>query len=170
MADEGKLEEVEKIQPDAQGVVKVKPDAAGKYPEVVPWHQYVGIKEKFNRVETELRGQISSLEGRLKAAVSPEEHSKVMAELNTAKADLTRTATELTTIREKSLSEKRGLLTARGIPEDKVKALSEKEIDGALVVLQHSKPGPDLGGGNGSGTPLQGSPLELARQAYSQKK
>ncbi len=169
MTVEGEQEVVDKFQPDSQGIVKVKPDSAGKYPEVVPWSQYVGIKESLgHKLDTE-RAKVSSLEEKLKGAVNQEEFGKVKTELESTKTKLQTTETELTTTKENTLKEKRAILTGRGIPEDRVSKMSREEIEGALVVLQHSKPGPDMGSGGGSGSTLVGTPQELARQAYSKK-
>lgn len=110
MANEGKqevVEEVQPINPDAEGKVTLAKDEAGHFPAVVPWHKYVGIKEKFTRVETELRGKVSGLEERLKTAVGQEEHNKVKVELETLKGKLTQTETELTQTKAQTLKDKR---------------------------------------------------------------
>jgi len=165
-SDEGD-KEVEKIQPDAEG--KIPADKGGKYPEVVPWSQYVGIKESLgNKIETE-RAKVTSLEEKLKTATSTEEFEKVKTELVDTKNKLQETSDELNTTKEKTLTEKRNVLIKRGIPEEKVKDLSGKELDAAFVVLEHSKPGADLGGGSGGSEALVGSPMELAQRAYSTK-
>lgn len=164
MSDEGK-DDVEKIQPDAEG--KIKPDKEGKYPEVVPYHKYIGIKEKFTRVEGELKGQVTSLEERLKTAISADEFDKVKKELEEAKGKLQTTEDELKTTKESTLAEKRATIIKSGIPEEKVKDMSIQELNAALVVLEHHKPGADMGGGGGGAAVPQGSPMELARQGYS---
>lgn len=175
MPDEGK-DDVVKIVPDAEG--KIKADEKGKYPEVVPWDKYVGVKEMLTKAKTqatELGEKVTSLEEKLRNA-SPEEAGKVKTELEGAKEELkttkeklTTTEEELTSLKEKTLTEKRAILTKRGIPEDKVKDMSGKELDAAIVVLGHSKPAPDLSGGGGGGGELKGSPMELAQRAYEQK-
>jgi len=165
--EEDEKKDVGAIQPDAEGKVQIPADKDGKYPEVVPWHQYVGIKESLGGKLDAEKAKVSSLEEKLKNVVDPEELKKVKEELDTTKTKLTETETELSTTKEKTLTEKRDTLTKRGIPEDKVKDMSEKELDAAFVVLQHSKPSPDLGGGGGSGASLEGKPMDLARQAYA---
>jgi len=142
-------------------------EKGGKHPETVSWSQYVGIKEKFNRVETEYKGKVGTLEEQLKVAVSTEEHNRIKAELEEASAKLKTTSEELQGIKDKSASEKREILVKRGVPEDKAKGMSEKEMDTVLGVLGTvTTPKPDLGGGGGSGS-LVGSPMELAQRAYS---
>jgi len=169
MSDEGDKDNVEKIVPDAEG--KIKADEKGKYPEVVPWSKYVGIKEMLGKSKTEattLGEKVTSLEEKLKKAVTPEDVEKVNKELGDVKGKLQTTEEELKNVREKTLTEKRGILTKRGIPEDKVKEMSDKELTAAIVVLQHTKPGADMSGGGGSGG-LTGSPMDLALRAYSNK-
>jgi len=163
MSDEGVKNDVEEIQPDKDG----------KYPETVPWSKYVGIKESLGKkvdaekhnTETE-RQKVTSLEEKLKGATSAEEFTKTKTELDETKGKLQTTEEELTNIKNQSLTEKRGTLTKRGIPEEKVKDMSGKELDAAIMALGHSKPGADLGGGGGSGD-LRGSPMDLAVKAYT---
>lgn len=174
MSDDGK-DGVEKITPDTEG--KIPKGKDDKYPEVVPWDKYVGVKEMLTKAKTqatELGEKVTSLEEKLKNA-SPEEAGKVKKELEDAKGELgttkeklQTTEEELTSLKEKTLTEKRDILKKRGIPEDKVKDMSDKELTAAIMVLGHSKPAPDLGGGGGSGG-LEGSPLELAQRAYENK-
>lgn len=156
MSDEGAKTDVEEIQPDKDG----------KYPETVSWSKYVGIKESLGKKLDTAKEQVTSLEERLKTAVSTDEHGKIKQELEETKTKLQQTSDELNTTKEQTLTEKRATLTKRGIPEDKVKDMSVKELDAALVVLEHSKPSPDLGGGGGA-SPLVGSPMELAQRAYT---
>ena len=170
MSDEGNNDDVEKIIPDPEG--KIKPTEDGKYPEVVPWSKYVRIKEmltkkeeQFAKTENELKDKVTSLEEKLSKAGNPDEFQKVKGELEDVKSKLTQTEEELKTTKEKSLTEKRELLQKRGIPEDKVKAMSERELDAALVTLEYSKPKSDMGSGSGSNVP-QGKPMDLARMAY----
>ncbi len=165
MSDEDKHDDVEKIVPDAEG--KIKADEKGKYPEVVPWSKYVGIKESLgNKLDAE-RVKVTGLEEKLKNAASTEEFTKVKAELDETKTKLQTTDDELKNTKEKTLTEKRGILVKRNIPEDKVKDMSVVELDAALVVLEHSKPGADMGGGGGGSDGLKGSPMELAQKAYA---
>jgi len=150
-----------------------QPDKDGKYPETVSWKQYVGTKESLGKkLEAERQStasekqKVTSLEEKLKEATSAEEFTKVKTELDEVKGKLQTSEEELTTIKNQSLSEKRESLTKRGIPEEKTKDMSVKELDAAILALGHSKPGADLGGGGGSGD-LKGSPMELAVKAYT---
>ena len=148
-------QDVERIQPDAEG--KIPPEKDGKYPEVVSWSKYVGIKEKFNRVETDLKGKVTNLEEQLKTTVSAEEHKKVQDELDKTKGELQTTSETLKTQQEKTLMEKRADLKNRGLSEDEVKAMSEKELDAVSLALAKIKPRADMGsGGGGSGAPSTG--------------
>lgn len=162
MTVEGKESVV--ASPDAEEIV---PDATGKHPEVVPWNKYVGIKESLGKKLDTERTKATSLEEQLKKAPNAEEYTKIKAELDTTKAKLTEKEGELTKVKEATVSEMRTSLITKGIPEEKVKVMSEAEMKGALSVIGDRKPLPDLGSGGGSGK-LEGSPMELARQAYSQ--
>ncbi len=164
MSGEGDNDNVEKIVPNEEGKIPAGKD--NKYPEVVPWSKYVGIKESLgNKLDAE-RAKVTSLEEKLNNAASTEELERVKGELKEATDKLQTTNEELNTTKEKTLTEKRSTLTKRGIPEDKVKDMSSEELTAAIVVLELSKPNPDMGGGGGSGS-LEGSPLELAQRAYS---
>lgn len=145
----------------------IQPDKDGKHPDSVPWHQYVGTKESLGAKLDAERAKVSSLEEKLKAVPNADELERVKKELTEANDKLQKTSEELNTFRDKTLSEKRNTLIKRGIPEDKAKAMSEKELDGAFMVLEHSKPGSDIGGGGGSGSSLTGSPRDLALRAYT---
>lgn len=152
---------------DKNDVEEIHPDKDGKYPESVAWSKYVGIKESLGKKLDSAKEQVTSLEEKLASATSAEEFNKVKGELESTKAKLTETNEELKSTKEKTLTEKRNILTKRGIPGDDLKDMSVKELDAALVVLEHSKPGADLGGGGGA-SPLEGkSPMELAQAAYS---
>jgi hypothetical protein len=137
----------DKVGGDQPVVEEIQPDKEGKYPETIPYTKYVGIKEAWGKAKE----KVASLEEQLKSAVSAEEHKKVKEELDTTKTKLQETSTTLNTVKEQTLSEKRNELVKRGIPEDKVKAMSEKELDSVGSVLATLKPKPDLGGGGGSG-------------------
>lgn len=155
MTDEGKSD-----------VDVVEPDKEGKHPETISWGQYVRTKETIGgKLDTE-RQKVQGLEEKLKTATSTDEFNRVKEELETTKTKLTESNEELKNTKEKTLTEKKGILTKRGIPEDKVKDLSVEELNASLMVLEHNKPLPDLGGGGG-GNPLEGSPMELARKAYT---
>ena len=130
-------------------------EAGGKHPETVSWTQYVGIKEKLGKQVETATQKVTDLEERLKTAVSAEDHQKVAEELTGTKKLLEEKTTELNTKVEQSLSEKRSTLVTRGIPEEKVKGLSEKEID-AVLAIEIPKPKPDLGSGGGGEAPARG--------------
>jgi len=160
MTVEGKESVV--ASPDAEEIV---PDAAGKHPEVVPWNKYVGIKESLGKKLDSERTKAISLEEQLKKAPNAEEFTRITAELASTKTKLTEKEGELTKVKEATVSEMRTSLITKGVPEEKVKAMSEAEMKGALSVIGDRRPHPDLGSGGGSGK-LEGSPRELARQAY----
>lgn len=159
MSDEGKENDVEEIQPDKDG----------KYPETVPWQKYVGIKESLGKKLDAERDKVKSLEESIKNATSEEEVKKLRDELETTKGKLQEKETELTNLQTKTLSEKREVLTKRGLPEDKVNTMSDKELDAAIMALGHSKPASDLSGGGGGSGELTGSPMDLAQRAYANK-
>lgn len=156
----------EKKEGQQEPPVNEKPEGDKGHPENVPWNQYVGLKEKFNKVETELKGKISSLEEKLTQGISAEEHDKIKQELEETKSKFLQTSEELTKVKEAGVTEKRAALKSRGVPEEKVNSMSEDALNAALETLKFVKPAPDMGSGGGSGG-LQGSPMELARIAYS---
>jgi len=162
MSDEGK-NDVEEIQPDKDG----------EYPETVPWSKYVGIKESLGKkadtaiTNLEIEKQkVTSLEEQIKSAASAEDIQKLKDELTDVKGKLQSKEEELTNLQNSSVAEKREVLTKRGVPEDKIKDMTAKELDAAIMALGSAKPAPDLGGGGGSGD-LKGSPIELAVKAYT---
>lgn len=141
------------VEPVDEGkdVGEPKADADGKYPETVSWKQYVGIKESLGGKLDKATQKVTSLEEQIAKAPNLEEHSKLKTELEEAKTKLTTTETELTTSKEASLAEKRTALISKGIPEDKAKEFSGKEIDAMLGVLgEKTVPKPDMGGGQGT--------------------
>lgn len=142
--------------------------AEGKsHPETVPWNQYVGVKEMLTKTETEAAVKVQHLEEQIKSAVSTDEFQKIKKELEDSQTNLTKVSEELKVSKEKSLTEKRDILKERGIPEEKLNAMSEEALTAVVGVLEQVKqPRPDLGGGGGKTEPT-GSPIELARQAYS---
>lgn len=147
-------------------IVEPKPgDKPPAHPEVVPWTQYVGLKETARKAEETLKGEVETLKGQLKTAVTPEQHEKLQGELTEAQKKLQEASDELKTVKDKSLSEKRGILTSKGMSKEEVEKMSEEAINGAVVAVQSVKPGADLGGGGG-GSELKGSPLSLAVQGY----
>ena len=163
--DEGK-DDVEKILPDETG--KIPANKEGKYPEVIPWSQYVGIKESLGKKLDVERERVTSLEERLKTAINAEEHSKVKQELDDTKTKLQETSDELKGVKDKSASELREHLKTKGVSEEELKEMSEKELRTVAKAVDSYKPKPDLGGGGGGGV-LVGGPMELARQAYGAK-
>lgn len=162
---EGDVDEVQPIEPDTEG--KIQPDKDGKYPKVVPWGKYVGTKESLgNKLQASLN-KVASLEEQLKTAIKLEDHQKLQNELETAKTTLQNTQAELTKVKEASTSEKREFLKGKGVSEEKVNAMSEEALVAAIDVLGGIKQKLDLGGGGGGTGELKGSPMELARQAYT---
>ena len=145
---------------DVDGGVKGK--EGDQHPETIPWKDYVGVKEAWGKSKE----KVVSLEEQLKKTTNPEELTKVKAELETTKTELQKTTDELKTTTEKTLTEKRAALVKKGVPEEKVKEMSAKELDIVDSVIG-IKPLADLGGGGGGGTVATGSPMEMARQAYS---
>jgi len=161
---------------DGEGtdVVEIQKDSSGKYPETVSWSQYVAVKESLGRKLDSERNKAKSLEEQLKTTVKPEDYSKLKTELEETTKKFATVNTELTGIKDKSLSEKRSVLVKAGtMTEEETKQMSEKELDVALKVLGKKvsqTPGADLGGGGGSGATLAGlSILELATRGYSKQ-
>lgn len=148
-------------------VAEVQPDKDGKYPETVSWKQYVGTKESLGKKLATEREKVKSLEESLAKAVKPEDHDRIKQELDKEKEAHKKTAESLKVISEKSLSEKREILKSKGIPEDEIKNMTEEALNAAVKVLGLSKPKPDLSGGGGGSNKLSGSPLALAKQAYT---
>ena len=146
-------------------IEEVKPDASGKYPETIPWSKYVGIKESLGKKLTSSEEKVKNLEEQLKKAPNADEFNQIKGELESTKTKLTEKEGELTKTKEATVTELRKNLIAKGLTEERVKTMSEAELKVALEVLGDKKPLPDLGGGGGSGV-LQGSPMELAKQAY----
>jgi hypothetical protein len=153
-------------KPEAEDV---KPGADGKYPDTVPWGQYVGIKESLGKKLTASEDKVKGLEEQLKKAPNAEEFNRIKGELESTKTELTSKLKELTDIKEKSVLELKAELKKRNISDEEVAKMSEAEMRTVIRVLGDIKPAPDLGSGGGSGE-LKGSPLELATQAYSDKK
>lgn len=172
MVNDGDLkDEAEVILPDAEG--KIKPDKEGKFPEVISRTQYIGVKESLGKKLDAEREKVKGLEEQLKNVIKQEDFNKIKADLDKANADLETANNELKGIKEKSTSEKREVLVKSGLSEEKVKGMSEDALTAALMVLENShnipqkKSKPDLGGGGGGSGELQGSPMTLARQAYT---
>ena len=144
--------------------------AEGKsHPDSVPWNEYVGIKESLGKKLDAATQKVQSLEEQIKGAISPDEFSKTKGELEKVKADHQKVSDELKSIKDKSVSEKRDYLRSKGVSEEDLKVMSEEALGATAKVLEHYKPKPDMGGGGGS-IGLKGSPLELAREAYSKSR
>jgi hypothetical protein len=126
----------------------------GKHPEVVSWQQYVGIKESLGKKLDTATAKLSSLEEQLKSSPKPDEFIKTKAELEAIKAEHSKVISELKSIKDQSISEKRAAIIAKGVPADKAKDLSEKELDAISGVLGaanlNPRPKPDLGSGGGA--------------------
>ena len=145
----------------------------GEHPETVSWGQYVGIKESLGKKLDTATQKVGTLEEQLKGAISTDEHSRIKMELESAKTAFETSKTEhqkvsdeLKGVKDKSTSEKRGILTKRGVPEDKVTAMSEEQLDAAVGVLEYAKPGADMGAGGGGAGDLGGmSPKDRVREA-----
>lgn len=139
------------------------------HPESVTWTEYVGLKEKLSKSESRYKEQVQSLEEQVKKAPSAEEFEKTKKELDELKSKHEEVNKKLNEIVEKSLSEKRKTLIAKGVPEEKVKSMSEDSITATMEALGSYTPKPDFGSGGSAGG-LVGSPIDLARQAYSKSK
>ena len=160
------VDRVEEGTEAEEGAQDIKSD---NHPDVVPWNEYVGVKESLGKKLDSANDKVASLEEQLSKAVKQDDFNAIKNELDKAKADLQKATDELKGIKEQSVTEKRSTLITKGIPEDEVKAMSEDALNAAIKVLERYKPKPDLGGGGGSGG-LKGSPMELARQAYANSK
>lgn len=139
----------------------------GKHPESVTWGQYVGVKESLGKKLDTATQKVGTLEEQLKTTITKEEHDKVKGELTEAKTATQKATDDLATSKNATLTEKRATLVTKGIPEEKVKDMSVEQLDGLIGAIASYKPKADLGGGGGGGAPLTGSPMELARQAYT---
>ena len=141
---------------------KVEPDKDGKLPEVVSWQKYVGIKEAWGKTKE----KVATLEEQLKQAVNPEEHTKIVKELDELKQTHQRTSEELTGLRNKSVSEKREFLKNKGIKEELLVDATEKELDILAKAVGDIKPKPDMGGGGGGGSDGVKSTRERIRSGF----
>lgn len=138
-------------------------DEKGNPPESVTWQQYVGTKESLGKKLDTAKGQITSLEDKLKNAVTQEDYAKIKTELEDAQTKLQAAETRL----QASVEEKRNILRKQGgFTDEQLSTMSEDAINGAMMVLER-KSKLDLGTGSGGGTSLKGTPQQLTRQAYS---
>ncbi len=137
----------------------VTPGANPPASDTIPKAQYEEATKK-----------VADLEAQLKAAPKLEDVTKIQNELAAAKADHKKVSDELTSIKTKSIEEKKTVLKAKGLTDEELKDLSEKELGLLVNVAGKLKPAPDLGGGGGAGAhQIKGSPMELAQQAYTKK-
>ena len=158
MPDEDKQDVVEEVKPDP---------ATGKLPESIPTTKYIGVKEAYGRAKE----KAASLAEQLKNAPSKEEFDKINQKLTDTTAELEKVKTELNQGKEKTVSELREALKGNeAFTEEELKGMSETELRAAVKASGSKKSSlPDLSGGGGSGGAVpQGSPLDLARQAYAQ--
>lgn len=135
-----------------------------KHPETISWTQYIGVKEMLSKAETKAK----NLEEQMKQSPKPEEFTKTKAELEAVKAEHAKVTGELKTIKDQSILEKRNAIIAKGVPADKVKDLSEKELDaisGVLGTVSTAKPKPDMSGGGGGNAPVKAS--DKIRQGFA---
>lgn len=142
--------------------------------------KYIGVKEMLGKEETahgatketlttsqsrvtELETEVKTLGEQVKQAkesgVDPEEFKKMKEELETKKTQ--------------ELTAQKDVLTKAGFTEDELKDKSSAEL--SLLVKgmekgQVKKPGADLGGGGGVSDLTGKTPMQLAREAYSEKK
>ena len=150
-------------------VEEIQPDKDGKYPESVPWKQYVGTKESLGGKLTTEREKVKSLEEQIKNAPNAEEATKIKEERDGLKTKLQEKEDAEKAASEKSATELRETLKKSGLTEEQTKDMSEAEMKRMVSVLG-SKPKslPDLSGGGGGGSVPTGTPMELARQAYKE--
>lgn len=156
------------VNAENEKVEEALKDPSKEHPETVSWSQFVGTREKAHKAEAKLNDQITSLNEQIKGATSKEDFEKLQTELTDTKTQLDTVTTELNTNKAATLTEKRAVLIAKGVSEEKVKDMSVKELDAILGVVGSIKIEADMGGG-GAGAGLQGTPMELSRQAYSSK-
>jgi len=153
---------------DVVGTEDIKPDAQGKFPETVPWDKYVGIKESLGKKLDSANEKVKGLEEQLSKAVKQEDFDKIKGELDDVKTKYQTTQDELKGVKDKSVEDKRAYLKSKGMAEEDYAEAGEEVLNAMIKVLDGYKPKPAFGTGGGTGAP-QGSPMELARQAYSKQ-
>ena len=148
---------------------KVPGESEDKHPESVPWSQHVAAKETIGGKLKVSEEKVKGLEEQLKNAPNAEEASKIKEERDSLKTKLQEKEEADTKATEKSVSELREALKTQGLTDEQTKDMSEAEMKRMVSVLG-SKPRslPDLSGGGGGGSVPAGTPMELARQAYSE--
>tara|TARA_R100001530_G_scaffold119827_1_gene87065 strand:- start:329 stop:763 length:435 start_codon:yes stop_codon:yes gene_type:complete len=110
----------------------------------------------------------AALKAAAEKAIDPAVHEAVTQELKTLK-DAQEAATKADTeAQAKILTDKRAALVKAGVDEEKVKTMPLEllEVLETSIGLSKRDPKMDMGAGGGSGA-LTGSPLEMAKQAYS---
>lgn len=146
-----------------------KDDVQKETPESVSWQQYVATKEAIGKKLEKAQEEIKSLEEKLATAPKDDEYKEVKTKLDEITAKYNTASEELNKIKEQSLTQKKNTLKERGVAEEKLADMTEKELDAALMVLGTVKTAPklDLGTGSSGGESLKGiNPMELARRAY----
>mgnify|MGYP001579135192 CR=1 FL=1 len=142
------------------------------------------MDEAETKLFNEMKVAREAAETALKTAIKPEEHQKLVDEHKKltdevgglrskaqadqkAAEDIAKAKAETDKVaKDKILADKRTALVKAGLPEDKVKNLSEEGLSIAEMTMAVRKPGADMGGGSG-GSSLTGSPYELAKLAYT---
>ena len=139
----------------------------------IPKEKYDGVLRKMGEKDTEIQalsGKVQTLEEQLKTAPNTEEFNRIKADLEAKTQEIETVKGELGKVTTQTTESLRASLIAKGVAEDKVKdlAIDElKRLDDVVGSISR-KSLPDMGIGGGSGVP-HGSPMELSRQAYSQK-
>jgi hypothetical protein len=141
----------------------------------IPKEKYDGVLRKLGEKDSELQtltGKVQTLEEQLKNAPNTEEFNRIKADLEGKTQELEMAKGELGKVTTQTADSLRASLVGKGIAEEKVKDMPIAELQRLADVIgsipTQKKPLPDMGVGGGSGVP-SGSPMELSRQAYSQK-
>lgn len=168
MSEEGKDDGGETQIPEVE---EIQPDKDGKYPETVPWKQYVGTKESLGKKLEAERDKVKDLEEKLKNAPNADEHSKIRQELEEVQGKLKVITDERDEAAKKSASEMReALKETKAFTDEELEKMTEAELKVALKATgSKPKSKPDLSGGGGGGGIREGiSPMQRAREAYEQ--
>lgn len=147
-----------------------KPDEnkGDKHPETVSWSEYVGVKESLGKKADAAEQKVQSLEEQLNNAMTPEKVAEIEKERDSFKEKYETANTELETVKNTTLTEKREALVKLGVPKEKADGMNREALDAALMMRDYSKPGADInGGGSGGGTLVGKTADQLAHQAYS---
>lgn len=146
MSPEKDVDATQKDGGTEEAVPEVKPDASGKYPETVPYKDYVGVKESLGRKLDKATAKVTELEEQLKNAGSPEEVTKMREELNLTKTQLSTLQKAETERAEQALQARRDALK-QFVPEEKLKVMDASAIEVLEAALIAAKPRPDNGDG-----------------------